>query len=164
MRTEKDIKKEIALVMGEFRKIKAAGLRATKEMYEKRAELNKKLRELRAEQEAAHKQKTSEWLEQLQTLELEGEKKQVIDIYKMCVRNKIKARAVFGRIEDGKFIYYDPKWNRDKTEDVPTEFSASMTEGLDFEKYEKIKSKIVPKGYRFENLVGSLAEEYGFKL
>lgn len=82
----------------------------------------------------------------------------------MCVRNCIKADAVFGRIEDGKFVYLDRKRNRDEMVDVPAEFEISMLDGLDMNKYERLKRSIVPSGFMFERIVGMKAAECGMKI
>ena len=136
----------------------------TEEIRKELAKLRQRRKELQKDLEEVHKANVSEWLNRLNTIELEGEKKQVIGIYKMCVINKIKARAVFGRIENGNFVYFDPKWESEKTVAVPAEFDVSMLAGLDFEKYEKIKKRIVPKDYLYEKGIGNLAEEYGIEI
>lgn len=118
------------------------------------------LQELRKKAEECRESNLRNWISQLCKLELKGEDKQVLDIYKMCVRNCIKSKAVFGRIENGQFVYFDPKWNSDKNFDIPDEFNVHMLDGLNLTKYDKIKHQIVPKEYWQEGIVGKIAKEY----
>ncbi|MBQ0119129.1 MAG: hypothetical protein KBS42_05150 [Bacteroidales bacterium] len=154
MRTEKEIQKDIILAKRAF--VNAKG--------DECAELRKKLVELREEAEKSKEYHLCAWLNQLAGLHLEGEKHRVIEIYKMCVRNCIKARAVFGSIEEGNFVYFDPKLEKEMSVAVPDEFDRSMLEDLDLDKYEKIKRYIVPDEYMFESIVGKMADEYGIKI
>lgn len=164
MRKNEDIQKDIMDVMRELHEAGIRGLRARNIERDKREELKKRLDELRREEEERRAQDLREWLTRLKTLALEGDKKNVIEIYKMCVRHCIKADAVFGNIEDGKFVYFDKKLEREERVDVPEEFDASMVSGLDLTNYTMIKHKIVPGDFMFERIVGKHAKELGIEI
>lgn len=161
MRTTKGVKNDIMSVMRELHEVTNRGLRARNMETKERENLNQRLRELRKEEEECRIAELRDWMNRLETLELVGEKKQVLEIYKLCVRHCIKAEVVFCSIKDGKFVYFSKKLNKQMLIDVPTEFSISMLSGLDFNSYERIKRKVVPNGFAFESVVGRLAKENG---
>lgn len=164
MRKSKEVNDDILDVMRKLKEVTNRGLRARNLEAKERENLNQRLRKLLKEEEECRIAELRDWMNRLETLELAGDKKKVLEIYKMCVRNCIKVDAVFGRIEDGKFVYLDRKRNRDEMVDVPTEFEISMLDGLDMNKYERLKRSIVPSRFMFECIVGKKAAECGIKI